>query len=86
MVGSDAASRYLKRRCFVVRSFQVSKHAVEDHPDQAKHILSNDPSGPEFLHNAEHFRPEETVISLASTEPGLTKRLTGKPATDNVNC
>jgi hypothetical protein len=49
-----------------------------DHRREAVNILTNDPSGPGFRYNAEHFRPEVAVISLAASLPGATERLAGE--------
>jgi hypothetical protein len=83
--GIDRTSRNIKRLRGVPDTFQVRKHFVEAQPDQPRNILSNDPSGPEFRHNSEHFRPEMAVILLASLLPGDTERLAGEPSANNVN-
>jgi hypothetical protein len=70
---------------FVTRIFQVSRHVVECHFDEASNIFTNNPSWLELLHNAEHFRPEVAVIVLALLLPGNGKRLTGETATNEVN-
>jgi hypothetical protein len=55
---------------------------VECQADEAKHILSNDPSGSCLRDNAEHLRPEIAVISLAVLLPGDAERLTGEPSSE----
>ena len=80
--GTDARSRNSERPAGVADTLQVSNAIVECHADDPSNILSNDPSGPELLHNAEHFRPEETVVLCASPLPGDGKRLAGEPAGD----
>jgi hypothetical protein len=73
--GIDTASRNNKRPDFVANGLQISTHLVEFHGDDSNNIFTNDPSGLGFLNNAEHFRPEVTVIILASSLPGLRKGL-----------
>ncbi len=47
----------------------------ECHAGDSSNILTNDPSGPAFLHSTEHVRPEVTVILRASSLPSMTERL-----------
>jgi hypothetical protein len=84
--GVDTASWNNKALRGVAFVFQVSKHRVECQIDDPRHILTNDPSGPEFVYDAAHFRPEVTVIFLASALPGEGKRLARESAGNNVNC
>lgn len=79
------ASWNKERNRLVVEIFQVNKHIVENSADDSRHILSNDPSGPEETNNLAHLRPEVTVICCASSLPGDTVRLTWESAADNVN-
>jgi hypothetical protein len=46
-------------------------------------VLSANPSGPDFGHNAKHFRPEVAVIFRAARFPALAelKGWQGKPPT-----
>jgi hypothetical protein len=78
--GTDARSRKYERPAGVTRTLQVSTHIIECHADDPSNILSNNPSGPEFLHHSKHFRPEVTVILCALSLPGNTERLTGEAA------
>jgi hypothetical protein len=84
--GIDTASRNKEAPAFVAFVFQVSKHLVECQIDDSRHIFSNNPSGPEFPDNSKHFRPEVTVIFLASSLPSKTEWLTGESSRNNVNC
>ena len=86
MRGVDGTSRNNKRLDGVILAFQVSAHLVERHIDDPSNVLANNPSGPEIRDNSKHFRPEVTVILLASSLPGNGKRLTGESARNNVNC
>jgi hypothetical protein len=56
----------------------LRKHIVECHVDEASNILCKHEIGSCFFNNSEHFRPERTVIFLASLLPGLTERLARK--------
>lgn len=51
----------------------------------AKNVFSNDPSGPEFVQEPMHFRPDVAVIFRAAALPGETKWLAGIPPGDDVN-
>jgi len=83
--GTEGTSRNNKRPAGVAEAFQVSKRCVEPHSDDSRHILSNNPSGSEFFNNAAHFRPEVTVIILASSLPGNGKWLAGESSANKVN-
>jgi len=84
--GVNGTSRNNKRLAGVTETFQVRKHRVERHADDPSNIFTNNPSGPEFLDNSKHFRPEVTVVLTASALPGNAERLAGEPAGNNVNC
>ena len=84
--GVDTASWNKECPAFVAFRFQVSKHLVECQIDDSRHIFTKHPSGPEFPYNSEHFRPEVTVIVLASALPGKGKWLAGEASGNNVNC
>jgi hypothetical protein len=51
----------------------------------ASNILSNDPAGPDSFDNPKHFRPEVSVIFIASSDPGKAKGLARISAANNVN-
>jgi hypothetical protein len=76
--GADGASWNNDRPDGVALCFQVSSTTVEFHRDDARHVLANDPSGPDSFNNGNHCRPEEAVISRACPLPGKTERLAGK--------
>jgi hypothetical protein len=78
--GVDGASWNNKRLHGVAFTFQVRNTVVEFHRDESSNVLTNDPSGPGFAYNPEHFRPERTVIRRASSLPGLGKWLAWKPS------
>jgi hypothetical protein len=70
MRGVHGTSWNNKRLCFVAFTFQVRQTAVEFHVDNSVNVFRNSPSGPDLGNDTEHFRPEETVIVLASSLPG----------------
>uniref|UniRef100_A0A6M3JNW8 Uncharacterized protein n=1 Tax=viral metagenome TaxID=1070528 RepID=A0A6M3JNW8_9ZZZZ len=76
--GVDGASWYNKRLDFVAFTFQVRNTIVEAHIDEASNIFANDPRGLCFGNHPKHFRPEITVIFLASSLPGTGERLARK--------
>jgi hypothetical protein len=84
--GIDTASWNKETLDFVTFRVQVRKHLVECQIDDSRHIFTKHPSGPEFPYNSAHFRPEVTVIVLASVLPGNGERLTWESAGNNVNC
>jgi hypothetical protein len=43
--GIDGTSRNTKCDDFVAKTFQVSQHLVEPQPDEARHVLTKEPSG-----------------------------------------
>lgn len=81
----DGTSRNTDRPDGVAETFQVSTHLVECQIDETRHILAKEPSGPESAKAADHFRPEVTVIALASLLPSKTERLTGESAANKIN-
>ena len=83
--GIDGTSRYTDRPDGVAETFQVSTHLVECQVDEPRHILAKEPSGPESVKAADHFRPEVTVIALACSLPGKTERLTGESSADKID-
>ena len=86
VLGIDGTSRNNERRRGVADGIQVRKHFVEAQTDVASNILSNDPRGPQLVHEPIHFRPEVAVIFRARSVPGSTKRLARVSAANNVNC
>jgi hypothetical protein len=59
---------------------------VEAHRDVTSNIFSNNPSGPELVHEPIHFRPEVAVIARAFSLPGQAKGLTRESAGNKVDC
>lgn len=82
--GIDTDSRNNNRPAGVAVCFQVSKHRVELHLDDASNVLTKHPAGSAFVNNAAHFWPERAVIFRASSLPGDTVGLTRKPAGEYV--
>tara|TARA_R100001126_G_scaffold92582_1_gene62524 strand:+ start:107 stop:418 length:312 start_codon:yes stop_codon:yes gene_type:complete len=69
VLGIDGNSRKYEFPDFIAFSFQARLHIVECHIDEPKNILSNNPSWLDLLDDSKHFRPEVTVIVLASSGP-----------------
>jgi hypothetical protein len=82
---ADGTSRNNNRPRFVADAFQVSKTIVERHRDEPSNVLTKHPAGPGLVNNADHFRPEVTVIVRASLLPGNTERLTGEASSEEVD-
>jgi hypothetical protein len=83
--GIEGASWNNKRPCGVSFAFQVRKHLVEPHVDVASNIFKQAPSGPDGSQEPMHFRPEVTVIFLASSLPGETEWLAGVSPDNAIN-
>ena len=64
---------------------QVSENPSFDHSGDSSNVLTNDPSGPDLVNNAEHLRPEITLIFSSSSLSGITKRLAGKSSREDVD-
>jgi hypothetical protein len=84
LIHSNGTSRNSKRLRPKPDALQVSKHAVEFHSDDSRHIFTTDPSGLASCNNVEHCRPEETVITCASALPSEGKRLAREASGDDV--
>lgn len=81
MGGVDGTSRNFKRLALVTDARQIITARVElPQVVEARHVFTNNPSGPSDFDNAEHCRPEVTVIVKASLVPGCAPRLAGKSA------
>jgi hypothetical protein len=74
-----------KRPAGVADSLQVRKHSVEFHADDSSNVFSKHPSGSCLRDNAEHFRPERTVICRASALPSVAERLARKSPCDEID-
>ena len=61
-----------------VEACHVKKVIPELHPDDSRHIFSQDPSGPGLRDNSKHLRPEMTIIRRAALLPGKAERLARK--------
>ena len=81
----DGTSRNTDRLDGVAERFQVSTHLVECHLDDARHILTKEPSGPDSVKAADNFRPEIAVVVKTFSFSCKTERLAGEPPTHEVN-
>ena len=64
---------------------QVSEYPSFDHSGEASNIFTNDPSGPDFVNNSQHFRPEVTLVVSPTPFSSIGKRLAGKSSGKDVN-
>jgi hypothetical protein len=84
-VGSaNSESWNIKRPRGVSRVVQASENFVQAHRSEASNVLSNRPSGPALLDNAQHLRPEVTIVALAESSSSLREWLTGESSHHNV--
>jgi len=86
VLSPEGTSRKTKRPRFVTFGFQVSETAVKSQVDEVRNVFSNDPTGPCFGNKAAHFRPEVTRVRLSPLPTGDRVGLTGKAASDEVDC
>jgi hypothetical protein len=84
VAGVHGTSRNNKRPAGVAEALQVSKHLVEFHIDDSRHVLTKHPSGSCLFNNSAHFRPERAVIFCASSFAGSAVRLARKSPCDEV--
>ena len=64
---------------------QISENPSFDHCGDSSNVLTNDPSGPDFANNAEHLRPEITLVFSPTPLSGVGKRLAGKSSGEDVD-
>ena len=64
---------------------QVSEYPSFDHSGETSNIFTNDPSGPDFVNNAEHLRPEVTLVLSTATLSSIAERLAGEAAREDVD-
>jgi len=84
--GVDGTSRYNKRLRGVPEVSQVRKHVVEPQCDMPSNVVANKPTGSDGFNKSAYLRPEVTVIFLAFSLPGMTKRLARVSSVNKVNC
>jgi hypothetical protein len=82
--GIEGTSRNNKRPCGVADALQVRKHTVEFQRDDSSNIFTKHPLRFGVINNAEHFRPERTVIARAASFPGEAVWLTRKSPSNEV--
>ena len=64
---------------------QFSEYPSFDHSGDSSNIFTNDPSGPDFVNNPEHLRPEITFVLSSPPFSCVGKRLTGKASGEDIN-
>ena len=62
-----------------------SEYPSFDHSGDSSNVLTNDPSGPDFVNNPQHLRPEVTLILSSAPLSGVGKRLAWKSPGEDVN-
>ena len=82
--GANRASWNIKRPRGVALTLQVREYFVQAQSCEPSNVLSNNPSGPEFPDNSEHFRPEMSGVVGSSLVAGMGERLTGKSAHNDI--
>ena len=58
MPRADGTSRKYERPNGISRLFQVKERLVEPHIDEVSNIFAKHETGPQFVNDAAHFRPE----------------------------
>jgi len=82
--GANRASWNIKRPRGVALGLQIREYFVQAQSRESNNVLSNNPSGPEFPDNSEHFRPEMSGVVGSSLVAGMGERLTGKSAHNDI--
>jgi hypothetical protein len=84
---TDSRSRKHKRfPDFVTEGFQISLRPGECQIEELRHVLTQNPTGPDDFNNAAHLRPEVAVIVRSSLASGNRKGLAGESSGNNINC
>ena len=63
----------------------VSAYPAFDHSGEASNILTDNPSGPDFVNSPQHLRPEVTVVVSSFSLAGIGKRLAREASGEDVN-
>lgn len=63
----------------------VREYPSFDHSGETSNVLTNDPSGPDFVNNAEHLRPEITVVVCPPPTSCVGKRLAWESSREDVD-
>lgn len=64
---------------------QVSAYPSFDHSGDSSNIFTDNPSGPDFVNNAEHFRPEVTLVLSPPPFSGIGERLAGESTGEDID-
>ena len=64
---------------------QRSENPSFHHSGDSSNILTDNPSGPDFVNNPEHLRPEITVISRPPPFSGKTEGLAGESTREDID-
>ena len=64
---------------------QVSKYPSFDHSGDSSNVLTNNPSGPDFVNSSQHLRPEVTLVFCPPPTPCVGKRLAGEASREHVD-
>ena len=62
-----------------------SEYPSFDHSGDSSNVLTNDPSGPDFVNNPQHLRPEITLVLSSPPFSCVGKRLAGEASRENVD-
>ena len=62
-----------------------SEYPSFDHSGDSSNVLTNDPSGPDFVNSPQHLRPEVTLVLSSPPFSGIGKRLAGKASGEDIN-
>ena len=62
-----------------------SEYPGFDHSGDSSNIFTNEPSGPDFVDNAESLRPEITLVFSPPPFSSIGKRLAGESSGEDVN-
>lgn len=81
--GTELLSRETVCPRGVTDLFETVKYVVKSDSNKSRDVFSNDPVGVELVDDAQHFRPQVSVVFFASLFPRNGERLTRESTRDN---
>lgn len=82
---AEVVSTHHERPSGVARSLQIRKDRVSAESSKARYVLSHDPTGSEFVDDAEHFGPEPPLVRVAAPRARDGDGLAGESTDDGVD-
>jgi hypothetical protein len=83
---ANVVSPHHERPDGVSARFQVFDDPVSSESAEARHVLSDQPSGSHFAHQPEELRPEPAFVGVALPASGDADGLAGESSDQSVSC